>query len=78
MVYLYMQEVGTAKVPILEAAKALVGRHADLSRVLRDAKGSNAQVRAYLSTVLAGGVQVDNDHGGLATVDIGGVFVIWQ
>lgn len=78
LVYLYMQEIGVAKTPILEVAKALAGRHSDLSRVLRDAKGSNAQVRAYLASVLVGGVQVDNDRGGLSTVNIEGDFVVYE
>lgn len=79
LVYLYLRdEIGTMKAPILEVGKALVGRHADLARVLKDANGSNAQVRAYLASVLAGGVTVDDDRGGEAVVNIEGDFVLYE
>jgi RecA-family ATPase len=78
LVYCYMRdEVSVAKVPILEVAKALVGKNHDLSRVFREANGSNAQARAYLASVIAGGVELDDDRGGTVTLNIEGDFVVY-
>lgn len=78
MAYVFMhEELGVAKAPILEVAKALVGRHVDLAAVFKDANGSNAQARAYLASVIAGGVEVDDDRGGTVTLNVEGDYIVY-
>lgn len=75
--FLYMQEVGLAKVSTLELAKALVGKHQDLTSRFKDSNGSNAQAKAYLAQVLSGGVKITDELGTERTIQIDGDFVVY-
>lgn len=78
MAFLYLRDdLGVAKAATLEVAKALVGRHQDLTNKFRDSGGSNAQAKAYLAQILAGGVTITDDDGIEHTLNVEGDFVVY-
>ncbi|CAB4126163.1 Prim_Pol domain containing protein [uncultured Caudovirales phage] len=77
MAFLFMQEAGLAKVATLEVAKALIGKHVDVTAKFKDSNGSNAQAKAYIAQILSGGVTITDDLGNPQTISIDGDFVVY-